>query len=619
MRREREIGIMLLGTALLTLTLTRVGSAQGPDDASRGVARISLMDGQVSVKRGDAGEWVAGVINAPLMTGDRISTAPNSRAEVEFDSSNILRIGGNAEVNLATLESGRYQVEVAHGTVTYSVLRASSANVELDTPSVSVRPSGQGAYRIFVNDGGNSQITVRAGQAEVFTPHGSQALAAGQTMQTRGSPTDPEFQIVNAIPMDEWDRWNEQRDQALVQARSPQYLPQGVYGGEDLDRYGTWNNVPPYGEVWTPAVAPGWAPYGAGRWVWLDWYGWTWVSYDPWGWAPYHYGRWFWDTGFGWCWYPGVIGVRHYWSPALVAFFGYGPGIGVGFGFGNIGWVALAPYEVFHPWWGPGFYGRGFNERFAFTNVNIYNSYRNARFNGVVGVGVNDFRSGHFGSVARVSADQVRTAGLIRGQVPVAPSASHLQFTNRAASFVPRSAGNTRFFTHQQPAASSRVSFAQQQRAFGQSGAMRADPAPARATYQQPAAAAGAARSPQTSGGGWRRFGEPSGQGSGTAASPRGWNSSPAYQNTRPQASSGGGWGSFGEPRSAPRSDPAPRSGYQSSPGYAAPRYSAPAQQAPRGGSGGYSAPRYSAPPRSSGGSSRPSGGGSHSGGGHHR
>ena len=275
MPRGRQIGMVLLGAAVLALGSGRLGRAQTPDDANRGVARISLMDGQVSVKRGDAGEWVAGVINAPLMTGDHISTAPNSRAEVELDSTNVLRIGGNAEVNLATLESGRYQVEVAHGTVTYAILRASSANVEVDTPSVSVKPNGQGAYRIAVNDGGVSQITVRAGQAEVFTPHGSQEVSAGQTMQARGSATDPEYQMVNAIPMDEWDHWNQQRDQALTQARSPQYLPQGVYGGEDLDHYGNWNNVPPYGEVWTPTVG-GWLgavsrrPVGVAGLVWLD-------------------------------------------------------------------------------------------------------------------------------------------------------------------------------------------------------------------------------------------------------------------------------------------------------------------------------------------------------------
>src|ERR1017187_5990035 len=48
--------------------------AQDPDDLKRGVARISLMNGDVSVRRGDSGEWVAGVINAPLLTDDRVAT-----------------------------------------------------------------------------------------------------------------------------------------------------------------------------------------------------------------------------------------------------------------------------------------------------------------------------------------------------------------------------------------------------------------------------------------------------------------------------------------------------------------------------------------------------------------
>src|SRR5579875_1708272 len=41
-------------------------------------------------------------------------------------------------------------------------------------------------------------------------------------------------------------------------------------------------------------------------------------------------------------------------------FFGIG-GVRVGIGFGGLGWVALAPFEIFHPWWGHGFYGgRGY-------------------------------------------------------------------------------------------------------------------------------------------------------------------------------------------------------------------------------------------------------------------
>ena len=42
------------------------------------------MNGDVSVRRGDSGEWLAGVINAPLLTDDRVATGLNSRAEVHI-------------------------------------------------------------------------------------------------------------------------------------------------------------------------------------------------------------------------------------------------------------------------------------------------------------------------------------------------------------------------------------------------------------------------------------------------------------------------------------------------------------------------------------------------------
>src|ERR1700760_3136458 len=112
----------------LALGATLPVRAQDADDMQRGVARISIMDGQVSVKRGDAGEWVAGIINAPLMSDDSIATGPNSRAEVEFDSSNVLRVGGNAQIHVASLEAQRFQMELAKGTVTFRVLRPSTAN-----------------------------------------------------------------------------------------------------------------------------------------------------------------------------------------------------------------------------------------------------------------------------------------------------------------------------------------------------------------------------------------------------------------------------------------------------------------------------------------------------------
>jgi hypothetical protein len=633
----------LTSAALVLAGLCLPARAQDPDDLKRGVSRISLMNGQVSVQRGDSGDWVAGVVNAPLIAGDRVATAENSRAEVQFDSSNMFRMGANAEVHLTQLEAARYQFEFAKGVLTYRVLRPTDASVEIDTPSVSVRPSRVGTYRISVNDAGETQVTARSGSVEVFSPRGSQTVSAGQTLIARGDPADPEYQIVAAVGYDEWDRWNDSRDRALTQSSSPQYVGPGVSGAEDLDGYGTWTDVDGYGEVWRPTVPPDWAPYEYGRWTWLDWYGWTWVSNDPWGWAPYHYGRWFYQANYGWLWYPGMRGVRHYWSPGLVAFFGFGVGgfnLGFGFGFGNVGWVPLAPYEVFHPWWGRGYYG-GFNRNINFTSVNIANVYRNARVaNAVSSLGAEDFRNGRFGNVSHPGSEQLRSAGLIHGQLGIAPSRSNLQYAARSAAFTPRTSASTRFFTHQQPAAIARVPFSQQQRAMEQgsrpSGAAmpgrlsgpgidRPSPAGGSASVSRPNGA-GAAAGTSGTGGGFRRFGAPGAQSSGAA----GLNAAqrPAMGNTRPSSqplaqAPSSGYRRFGSPGSSPQyGSPQSR---PSQPSYSAPsRGSAPSYGAPSRSS----APSYSAPSRSSGSgggggghSSGGGGGGGHSsgGGGHRR
>ncbi len=111
-----NLKFLLVAGALLSVWERRFRRRRNrPEDLSRGVARISLMDGEVSVRRGDSGEWVAGVINAPLMTDDRIATGQNSRAEVQLDGANVLRLGGNAEIHLARLENGRYYVEIGKG------------------------------------------------------------------------------------------------------------------------------------------------------------------------------------------------------------------------------------------------------------------------------------------------------------------------------------------------------------------------------------------------------------------------------------------------------------------------------------------------------------------------
>ncbi len=520
MYRQILAGILVMAAPALL--------AQG--EAGRGVARVSLVNGDVTIQRGDSGDWIAAAVNAPLVSGDRVFAARASRAEVQLDHSNFVRLGEDTEVKMADLENGRFQVQVSKGIITYRILRESTGQVEINTPAVAVRPLGRGSYRIEVQENGETQITARDGEAEIYAGQGTERLREGRTLIARLGPQDRavEVQEIRAAGGDDWDRWNERRDKQMSEARSNRYVHSSVWGVEDLDSYGSWRDVDGSGAGWFPnQVSVGWSPYSNGRWVWVDYYGWTWLGYEPWGWAPYHWGRWSHHDRFGWGWYPGSAYTRDYWSPALVGFFGWGGrggGVGIGFGYGNVGWVPLARGERFYPWYGRGSYGRGragyLDNSVNITNVtNIRNVYRNAGVNGgMVSVNTEDFARGRVTNPRRVSVADVGNAGQIRGLVPVVPEQESLRLSDRSVRATPRTQGRDRFMTRQPPAAVERVPFNEQRQQIERSvrsaggpdrrreGGLEAGASPAAAGPASPSVRAVAPQ--QSDGNGWRRFGD---------------------------------------------------------------------------------------------------------------
>jgi hypothetical protein len=621
--------------------------SQGDADAfdpQRGVARISIAQGDVNVKRGDTGGLVAAATNAPLMGQDHLQTSDGSRAEVEFDYGNAVRLAPDTDLVFADVEYHKYQVQLAAGTIIYRVIRNVNSQAEIDTPSVAVHPVQLGEYRVSVMPDGTTQLTVHSGQLEIYSPQGTQTLGPGQAMLVRGTQQSPEFQMTYASARDQFDGWSEQRDAEMLASRTYQHVSPEIYGADDLDQYGNW--VPSqYGQVWAPQPPnPGWTPYSDGQWVWEGYYGWTWVDNAPWGWAPFHYGSWFWNVGVSrWCWFPGGIAGGLFWRPALVGFFGLGGrGFGIGFGgFGGLGWVALAPFEHFHPWYGRGFFGGGSFGRPGFANVernvNIFNNYRNAGIQGAVRTSSLNGFGGPGQRFGIASRQQLNTAGVFRGQIPVSASRASMQFSNRQAVGNSRFNGlsNRSFFEHSRPG---QVQAGFSSRNSGQQGFRTQQASPQNNFSNRPTTPTmrgGSSGFEQSrgyaagqSGGGWQRFGQPS-----TSNAPRAGGS--------PNEESG--WHRFGQPQ--PRSTPSPgynagssaygfaqRGGgsYQSRPfNQAAPEnrgfgggnrgsYSAPPQRFSQP-SQRESAPQHNSAPRGGGGGGNShSGGGSRSGGGSH-
>ncbi|HUA15735.1 MAG TPA: FecR family protein [Verrucomicrobiae bacterium] len=443
-------------------------SGEAPATTDLGVARVSLIHGNVSTQRGDAGDWSAATLNQPVMGGDKVSTGDNSRTELQLDFANTLRLGPNSQANITTLTKKDIQIQLSQGLANYTVSKDSQAEPEIDTPNVSVHPAHHdGVFRIEIRPNGDTVVIVREGEAQIATPQGSTEVHAGDMATVRGTTSDAQYKISAAPDRDDWDRWNSDRDHMIRDAQSWHHTNRYYTGTQDLDAYGRWQNVPDYGDVWVPNEPDGWAPYRDGDWVWEPYYGWTWVGYEPWGWAPYHYGRWFW-YGSSWAWWPGPVwgGYNPFWAPAYVSFWGWGWGAGLGFGWGGwgwggFGWLPIGPCDWFHPWWG-GYRGRfgvfrgpyehfghygGFAPLHGGTRFsNVANIHNNHIFHGMSTVGAGHFGAGHMTAVA-ATRTQFNGSRMMAGNLPVVPTRASLSASGRAAApSTIHNTGSERFF-----------------------------------------------------------------------------------------------------------------------------------------------------------------------------
>ena len=358
------------------------------------VARVSYIEGSVSLRPSTANDWVQASVNYPMTSGDNIWTDQSSRAELHVGST-AMQLGPQTALGWTELDDTHFQARLDQGEVEIRI-RELYANdvVELDTPNGVVTFSQPGQYRVDVTaDGQTSVVTVRGGLANVATSAQNFTVQAGQSASISGT-NNATYDLASAPAYDDLDSWSQARDAREDASVSRQYVSTEMTGYEDLDAYGTWRSTPLYGEVWVPArVRAGWAPYRYGHWAYVQPWGWTWIDDAPWGFAPFHYGRWaYYDDG--WVWVPGAIVARPVYAPALVAFVG-GPRFSVSLRFGGDGgvaWFPLAPGEVYVPSYrvSDG-YVRNVNiTNVHVTNINVRNinvtniHYVNERVNGGV-------------------------------------------------------------------------------------------------------------------------------------------------------------------------------------------------------------------------------------------
>jgi hypothetical protein len=308
---------------LLLLFYASTLDARADDAPAHRAARLSFLQGDVTVDHLDNTAGDPAQINMPLAEGARLTTGEDGQAEVEFEDGSVVRLTPNSSLGLNALsvdpaENFHTQVTVLHGLV-YAELRASSKYLYVvDAGGELISPVANATVRINLDQ---PPATVSVFDGTVQVEHSSTPEADGYKKDVRagesltGDASDSsQYSVSQNVEQDSWDEWNRARDQAAADAalnrttaREPFAGDQG-YGWSDLDANGSWYDVQGQGQVWQPTVAQDadFDPYGYGSWVAYPGAGYVWASGYTWGWTPFRCGHWSYWTAFGWGWSPGA-------------------------------------------------------------------------------------------------------------------------------------------------------------------------------------------------------------------------------------------------------------------------------------------------------------------------
>lgn len=289
--------------AAAVLLLLLVAGARAQSENPARVGRIAAVSGEVRLFDAEAREWVAATRNRPFAQGERLVVGVGAAAELQVGGSALV-LDGDTELEATRLDDERLMFSLARGSVGLRQHEAElAAQLELITAEARFQPLRAGLYRIDRRAEGSSgsnwrgllrattaeqALTVEPGRRVTFAPE-----ATGAALQARWSATADDAFAAAFL-----------REAELAGA-APAFVSTEMTGVAELARHGSWQQHPEFGWAWTPAaVAPQWAPYRFGQWVWVQPWGWTWVDAAPWGFAPFRYGRWFW-WGNRWSWAPG--------------------------------------------------------------------------------------------------------------------------------------------------------------------------------------------------------------------------------------------------------------------------------------------------------------------------
>ena len=216
--------------------------------------------------------------------GDKVSTGDGSRAELQLDFANILRLGSNFEGEHRQPHAEEHSDSTgARARDLYRFRRTAKRSRR------SIRRTSRFIPRIMMEYSGSKFgpmatriVIVRQGEAQIATPQGSTEVQQGEMATIRGIAGLGAVQNLFCSGA---------RRLGPLEQRPRSHHPERAVRGSipiaiTLDRRiwmltASGRTCLTMAKCGYPNEPDDWAPYRDGNWIYEPYYGWTWVGYEP--------------------------------------------------------------------------------------------------------------------------------------------------------------------------------------------------------------------------------------------------------------------------------------------------------------------------------------------------
>jgi hypothetical protein len=257
--------------AALLLSFASFASAQVPPGAIETypqVVRVSLVEGDVRVSRGKAGQkatgaaWEKAAVDLPLEAGFSLVTGADGRAEIEFEDASTAYLAENSVLVFNDLSSTnglpRTDLGLLSGTMTIDVKLMGPGewfSVKTPTDGFTVRYPYKAYLRVNSYLDGMSLTAMRSTMLHmnVVQPVNAQQ---GETFTFHSGQRMPADKAVDNSQFAAWDDWVSkhaaERDEAMQAAMKDAGLSAPIPGLAEMNQRGTFYPCAPYGTCWEP-------------------------------------------------------------------------------------------------------------------------------------------------------------------------------------------------------------------------------------------------------------------------------------------------------------------------------------------------------------------------------